>query len=405
MTSNLMSDLANGNKSALLKKQIITYYINNVTSTIPELSKELNLSVPTVTKLIKELCDDSVLDDYGKSDSKGGRRPSTYGLNPDSGYFLGVDIKNRYINIGLSNFKGTIVKQDFDIPIENFNESPATIISICNVVNEFIDRSDIKRAKIYNGCVNISGRVNPYTGYSRSLFNFSEIPLTDILTERLNIPVCIDNDTRTMAYGEFLQGVVNGEKNILYINLSWGLGLGIILNGEIYGGKSGFAGELGHVNVFDNEIICHCGKKGCLETEVSGSALYRMLVERIQAGQSSVITHDITQLPPHEALNDIVDAINNEDLLCIELLEEIGQKLGRQIAGLINIFNPEIVVIGGVLSATGDNILQPVKSAVRKYSLNLVNKDSKIVCSRLHEKAGIIGACMMARRRMFEEIS
>ncbi len=208
-----------------------------------------------------------------------------------------------------------------------------------------------------------------------------------------------------MAYGEFLQGVVNGEKNILYINLSWGLGLGIILNGEIYGGKSGFAGELGHVNVFDNEIICHCGKKGCLETEVSGSALYRMLVERIQAGQSSVITHDITQLPPHEALNDIVDAINNEDLLCIELLEEIGQKLGRQIAGLINIFNPEIVVIGGVLSATGDNILQPVKSAVRKYSLNLVNKDSKIVCSRLHEKAGIIGACMMARRRMFEEIS
>ena len=87
-----------------------------------------------------------------------------------------------------------------------------------------------------------------------------------------------------MAYGEFLQGVVNGEKNILYINLSWGLGLGIILNGEIYGGKSGFAGELGHVNVFDNEIICHCGKKGCLETEVSGSALYRMLIERIQAG-------------------------------------------------------------------------------------------------------------------------
>ena len=85
MTSNLMSDFANGNKNALLKKQIITYYINNVTSTIPELSKELNLSVPTVTKLIKELCDDSVLDDYGKSDSKGGRRPSTYGLNPDSG--------------------------------------------------------------------------------------------------------------------------------------------------------------------------------------------------------------------------------------------------------------------------------------------------------------------------------
>ena len=405
MTTNLISDLTKGSKNALLKKRIITYYINNITSTIPDLSKELNLSVPTVTKLIKELCEDGILNDHGKSDSKGGRRPSTYGLNPNSGYFLGMDIKNGYVNVGLSNINGEIVKQEFDISIDGFDQSKETLDKVCGVVTDFLNSTSISKEKIYNGCMNISGRVNPYTGYSRSWFNFAEEPLTDILTEKLGMPVCIDNDTRVMAYGEYLQGVVKGEKNILYVNLSWGLGLGIIVNGEIYGGKSGFAGEFGHVNVFGNEILCHCGKKGCLETEVSGSALHRMLQERIQAGQSSIITEEVLKLPPHQALAEIIEAVNAEDLLCLELLDEIGQKLGRQIAGLINIFNPELVILGGILATTGDNILQPVRSAVRKYSLNLVSKDSKIICSRLHEHAGIIGACMMARRRMFEDFS
>ena len=99
---------------------------------------------------------------------------------------------------------------------------------------------------------------------------------------------------------------------------------------------------------------------------------------------------------------EIIPVVNKEDLLCIEIVEEIGQKLGKQIAGLINIFNPELVIIGGTLSLTGDYITQPIKTAVRKYSLNLVNKDSAIITSKLKDKAGIVGACMLARSRMFE---
>ena len=101
-------------------------------------------------------------------------------------------------------------------------------------------------------------------------------------------------------------------------------------------------------------------------------------------------------------LDEIISATNKEDLLCIELVEEIGQKLGRYLAGLINLLNPELVIIGGVLAQTGDYILQPIKSAVRKYSLNLVNKDSVIALSKLLDKAGVIGACMLSRRSMFE---
>ena len=100
------------------------------------------------------------------------------------------------------------------------------------------------------------------------MFNFEERPLADILHEKIGIPVSIDNDTRAMAYGEMLKGVVKGDKDIVFINLSWGLGSALIFDGKIYTGHSGFSGEFGHFSVFDNEIICHCGKKGCLETEV-----------------------------------------------------------------------------------------------------------------------------------------
>ena len=204
-----------------------------------------------------------------------------------------------------------------------------------------------------------------------------------------------------MTYGEYMQGCVKGEKDIIFINVSWGLGIGIIIDGKIYTGKSGFSGEFGHVNAFDNEIICHCGKKGCLETEASGSALHRTLLERIRMGENSILSNR-AKTDNTLTLDEIITAVNKEDLLCIEIVEEIGQKLGKQIAGLINIFNPELVIIGGTLSLTGDYITQPLKTAVRKYSLNLVNKDSVIMTSKLKDKAGIVGACMLARSRMFE---
>ena len=214
--------------------------------------------------------------------------------------------------------------------------------------------------------------------------------------------VTIDNDTRAMTYGEYMQGCVKGEKDIIFVNVSWGVGIGIIIDGKIYTGKSGFSGEFGHMSANDNEIICHCGKKGCLETEASGSALHRILLERIQSGESSILSTRIATEENPITLDEIIAAVNKEDLLCIEIVEEIGQKLGKQIAGLINIFNPELVIIGGTLSLTDDYITQPKKTAVRKYSLNLVNKDSAIITSKLKDKAGIVGACMLARSRMFE---
>lgn len=400
MKQTLLKEIEKGSKNALLKKKIITYYIYNGSSTITELSKELNLSIPTVTKIIGEMNEDGYINEYGKLETSGGRHPILYGLNPESGYFIGVNMNRFSLDIGMINFKGDLIFHKANIPYDLQNTTQA-FDTLCDIVAEQIAGFNIDHDKILNICIDVSGRVNPESGYSYSIFNFSEQPLSEALTARIGYPVCIDNDTRALTYGEYISGCVDGEKDIIFVNASWGLAIGIVIDGKIYSGKSGFAGEFGHIPAFDNEILCHCGKKGCLETEASGRALHRILLERVAGGETSILSGKIAD-GEQITLDEIIDAINREDPLCIEILEEIGQKLGKQIASLINIFNPELVIIGGRLSLVDEYLTEPIKSAIRKYSLNLVNKDSLIAVSKLKDKAGVIGACMLSRSRMFE---
>jgi len=193
--------------------------------------------------------------------------------------------------------------------------------------------------------------------------------------------------------------VVKNEKNVLFVNIDYGLGLGILIDGKVYYGKSGFSGEFGHIPLFDNEIICHCGKKGCLETEASGRALLRMFSKKIQDGSVSNIVQETTDAE-NLTIADIIEGTRQEDVLAIELISKIGYNLGRGIAVLINLYNPELVVLGGSLTATGDYLYLTTKIALNKYSLSLVNSDSKLSVSRLKEKAGIIGSALIARKRV-----
>ncbi len=398
MKHTFIEEIEIGSKNALLKINIIRYYINNGENTLADLGKEMDLSVPTVTKLVGELIEEGYVVDFGKQETNGGRRPNIYGVNPDSGYFIGVDIKKFRINIALINFKGEMIESKFSIPF-NYENTQESFDQLCNIINSFVEGLSISKPKILSVGINITGRVNTETGHSYSLYFFNEKPLTEVFQERLGIHVTIDNDSRAMAYGEFINGIVNGEKNVLFVNVSWGLGLGIITDGKLYYGKSGFSGEFGHLSTFDNEILCHCGKKGCLETQASGSFIFRRFLEKIAEGNSSILEKRIKK---GEAIiqEDIIDAALKEDMLAIELIEEVGNTLGKHIAGLINLFNPELVIIGGVIALTGDYLLLPIKSAVKKYSLNLVSKDTTIKLSKLGDKAGVIGACMLARSKM-----
>lgn len=400
MTKKGFLNLEKNTKSNQIKKSIISYFLNNGKNSISELAKELDLSVPTVTKLINGMTEDGLISDYGKVQTPEGRHPNVYGLNPTSAYFVGVDMTKHHLNIALMDFNGDMVQTKFGL-LHTHENTQESLDRLCNLIEDFINSVTPEiRDNIVNISFNISGRVNPESGYSYSSFYFSEEPISSILSKKLKHNVVIDNDTRAMAYGEYMKGVVGGQKNVIFINVSWGLGIGIIIDGKVHYGKSGFSGEFGHFPAFDNEILCHCGKKGCLETETSGQAIYRTVIDRIQNGESSIIT-DFKENLTDLTLSDIINATNQEDTLCIEIVEEVGAKLGRHIAGLINIFNPELVVIGGQVAETGSFLLLPIRSAIRKYSLNLVNKDSQIELTKLKNKAGVYGACLLGRNRLF----
>ncbi|WP_029902458.1 ROK family transcriptional regulator [Prevotella sp. 10(H)] len=402
MYKKFFEDIERGSKNGVIKKKIISHYITNGDSTIADISKVFDLSVPTMTKLIVELCEDGFVVDYGKIETTGGRRPNIYGLNPASGYFIGVDMKNTSVNIGLINFKGEIIKMEMNIPVL-IKSTMESLDELCSIILDFISRSSVEKDKILNIQINISGRVNPKTGYSYSIFYFDERPLTEVMSGKLGCSVSIDNDTRAMTYGEYMVGNYNDNKDVLFVNISWGLAVGIIIDGKLYYGKSGFSGEYGHASVFDNEILCHCGKKGCLETEASGLAMHRVFVERCLNGESSILSEDI-KANKNITLENIIDAIKKEDMLAIEIVEEIGNKLGKNISALLNLFNPDMVILGGVLSMAEDYILLPFYSAIKKYSLNLVNKDSTIILSKLKEKSGVTGACLLSQHNFLKNI-
>lgn len=398
MALKFIQEISTGSKNASLKKDIICYYINTGENTLADLGKEMNLSVPTVTKLVEELMDDGFVVDLGKRETAGGRRPSVYGLNKDSGYFVGVDIRRFYVNIGIINFKGELIDSQMNIPFQ-MDHKHESFDRLCDIIDQFLNQTIVPRSTILSIGVNISGRVNTESGHSYSFFYFDERPLTEIFEERFGIPVSIDNDSRAMAYGEYMKGGVNGEKNMLFVNVSWGLGLGIIIDGKLYYGKSGFSGEFGHMTAFDNEIICHCGKKGCLETGASGRYIYKKFHDKIAEGYTSSLSKKIDKNETI-SLEDIISAALNEDILAIELIEDVGNTLGKHIAGLINLLNPELVVVGGTVSSAGDYLFLPLRSAIKKYSLNLVNKDTVLKLSKLGDKTGLVGACLLARSKM-----
>lgn len=387
------SGVALKNKS--LKKDIINQLDEDGDLAIADLSRELNISTPKITSLVNELIDEGLLQDLGKIDSTGGRRASIYGLVNDACYFIGVDVKRYYINIGLLDFKKHLVSvhEKIPYPLENTQQSLAALI---DTIRNFIKEQGIAKDKILGIGINLSGRVNNITGYSYSYFHFHEEPLVATIEQELGIKTFLENDSNAMAYGEFAHGVVTNEKNVLFINLDYGTGSGIIVDGKVYYGKSGFSGEFGHIPFYDNEIICGCGKKGCLETEVSGQALLRKVKEKMEAGAATILSKNKNELK----LEDLIEAAKQEDVLMIELLAEMGEKLGRALAVLINLFNPELVILGGTLAETGDYLRLPARSALNKYSLSLVNNDTQVKLSKLGEKAGVMGGCLIARNKV-----
>lgn len=395
--SNSFLDRIDG-KNSVLKKQILKLCINEGDFSLADLSKELNTSIPTITKLVGELIEDGFLREVGKIDTNGGRRPSVYGLNPSAGYFVGVDIRRKYFNYAVTDFKGTLIDfhEEVDFIVQNSEES---FRELCRNLKTLLKEGGIDPEMVLAYGFNLTGRVNNETGYCFTYFLGEDKPIASVLSDEMGKPAFIDNDSRAMTYGEYICGIANDEKNMLFINISWGLGMGMILDGKLCYGKSGFSGEVGHFTFLNNNQVCHCGKTGCLETGASGLAIYRIFMEKLKAGRNSILSEKFNK-GEEIHLEEIIDAVQEEDVLAIETIEEIGTTLGMAIAGLINIFNPELIVLGGSVAKTKEFLLLPVRSSIQKHSLNIINSDTTIKFSKLGDKAGTIGSCMLSRSKL-----
>ncbi len=389
------------NRIIAVKRSLLYRLMRLGASTIADLAKDLDLSVPTVTKFLSELIQEKYILDLGKLNSSGGRKPNLFGLNPNAGYFVGIDVQYKKIQMAVMDFEGKTLNEEQSVPY-SLKNTPEAFDRLCAIIRDYIENLPISQKKISRVGINLAGRVNPITGYSYSYFQFGKQPLAQVLEKQIGFPVHLDNDSRAMTYGEYMVGNVN-EKDVLFININWGLGAGLIIDGKLYYGKSGLSGEIGHICALNNEIICNCGKKGCLETEVSGFAVKRLLNERMTQGCSSIMA-DMIKEHGELLLSDFVEAVHKGDVLSIEIVEHLGVILGRWLAGLINLLNPELIIVGGPLAETKDYLRYPIQSAIYKYTLNLANKDTKLQISQLGERAALFGACLLSRSKMLDII-
>ena len=392
----------NQTKKVIMREKIIEIILQKKTFTIMDIAEASGKSVPYVSVLMKEFLREGLVEELSSLDTgRKGRRPGLFRVRPSHAYYLGVDVKAFGLIIGLMDFQGEMVRieriQDFV-----YENTHSCFNDVCDRVQGFLaglDPDIRARLAAINFC--LGGRVDSLHGASASVFNFEETyatPLSEMLKDIFSVPVSLINDTTAMAYGEYYSSAAPGVKNVLFANVGWGLGLGIILDGSLYYGHNGYSGEMGHYPYYNNKILCHCGKMGCIETEVSLQAIRRKLIERIRQGENSILSSKVLSTSTI-TVRDILGAVEKEDPLCIELISWTGSELGRHLAGMINLFNPESIIIGGTLTEVPSYyFLQSVILSVRKYALRLISQNVTIAASSLGDTAGVVGACLIARK-------
>ncbi|MCK5730330.1 MAG: ROK family protein, partial [Draconibacterium sp.] len=214
------------------------------------------------------------------------------------------------------------------------------------------------------------------------------------------LPVYFAHDSKVRTFAEQHFGLAKNKKNVLMLHADWGLGLGIIMNKKLHLGKSGYSGEFGHLPIVDNGVLCSCGKQGCLETVASATAIVRLAKEGIKNGSSSLINELVNNNLNNIEFANVIQAAKSGDQFAISIFTEAGRWLGRGIAYLLQIFNPELIIIGGRVAEADQFILAPIQQAIHTYSNRDISDDTKIEFSKLGSKAGTMGAASYALEKI-----
>lgn len=387
--SKNIDDINKENRQLAQKRKIVALLNRSDKAlTIPTICKRVKLSIPTGTKLINELINSDIIIESGKKETDNGRRPALLKVDPEYAYSVGLVILLKGMSLSVFNLE---MKEVYTVSNNHFvlENLPECLEEVAVFTQNAINESGVDQKRILGMGIGITGRVNVHTGYSYNYFNFLDSSLVDFFSQKLGFAVYVDNDTHVLGLAEQYFGKARNIQNAFVLNLSQGMGLAIISNGEIIGGEQGFAGEFGHIQLGDSNRLCLCGKRGCLGTEVGGHALEQNFHELIEKGENSLLlTHkDLSEIK----YQDILKAASNGDALSISLTYNIGFKLGKALGNMINLLNPGIILIGGGFTLAQDILTDSIKSGMTHTALSLPLRRCKLMFSTTQD-ATIRGA-------------
>ncbi len=356
------------------------------------LSKIMHLTVPTVGKLVEELLGKHIVMVKGKAESSGGRCAFNYALNPNVGCCVVVCVERFTMRIAIANLNNEFVTPVVSVAI-GISTPNEMLKMLQKHVRQIINESGVERKRILGIGIAIPGLIDKNSGINYSYFANTDRSVTDIFSKMFPYPVVVQHDLDVMARAEHLLGMGRGMEDMMYLHVGRvGIGLGMILNGELYLGNEGFVGEIGHISIANNNKLCHCGKTGCLETEVSEAALVSKVLESVQGGASTVLSQYVKEGSNTLTLQHILQALNMGDSFAINLFTQMSEHLSRAITIVIHLLNPEMIVLGGEFSVAQQYLLLPIQQNLNKYVLPRLLKNCKVTMSVLGANAPLLGS-------------
>ncbi len=380
-------------KNNFQKRKILKHLFLYGAMTNTDLGKFVKLSTPKIISLLNELKTENLVEELGQGTSSGGRRPNLYGNAEDAFYIVGISINIYKTSVSVYNAKNQKITDDQILTL-TISHGTSIIDPIVEFTENIIREKNIPRDRILGIGIEMPGMVDSETGINKT-YMVSDEPVAEIFRKKFGMEVFIENDAKTRAFAELRFGLAHGRKNVLAIHLDWGIGLGIIVNGKLYKGRDGFAGEFGHLPMVDNGILCKCGKQGCLETIASGTAIARMAKEGMKAGSSSFLPQLVHDDLENIEIRKVVQAATMGDQYSISILANVGHWLGKGFAYLIQIFNPELIILGGRMSEANQFILPPIQQAIQIFCIPELGNEIEIKVSELGSQAGIQGVAAM----------
>lgn len=388
-------------KKYRLKKKILRLLYEEGSCSGPELGKQLGISLPTALILVNDLIGEKLVVPRGAGVSTGGRKPSMYGLSGDSLYVIACDMGRYSAKMALFNVHNQRVSalRSVDTHIDD----PELVEKLYRAAEALVAETGIPAEKIAGVGVDMPGLVDAHQGINFTIKDQARQPVRDLLGRRFQKLVYVDNDARMQAFGEYTFGKARGCRNALIVNWSWGLGLGMILNGRLYGGTTGFAGELSHIRMADDGELCICGKRGCLETLASSNAILRLARKGIAEGRISQLTRQFAGRPGELTVEQVIAAARLGDEFSISVLSETGLAFGKGLSYLIQLLNPEVIVLGGPVSKANQFVLTPIQQALNRYCLEHILGNTTVVTSDMDEDSGLLGTASMLYQFLFSD--